>query len=324
MILAAVLWSLWNPPSDAAEGLYLAADNGADFVLIDSYGPVELSAEDDRDLFSGLTNGDRIRVWMGPAQETYPARAQAFRVKKLEDGQPEDLPADVLTQLQQMGWLAVPKAEQKNQATPPAEDLQTVTHSGYYANIQLQLPEGWEYSLEEYTYESSGMVGIGICFYPPGATGTITAMAVDFWGVCGTGLEEHYVEYDHFGGMMGTYDGQPHWDFISALEQPGSYVFLSRGMDTWTQEQQNHAMAVVQSARFAEGIMTKEEALDLALETRKTGVWECTAAQFDIRFGVWKLTLAALNNTSDDPEVEIHVFPDGAALEVVEPIACEG
>lgn len=208
--------------------------------------------------------------------------------------------------------------------TLPEDDLQTVTHSADYANITLQLPKDWEYSLETYTYESSGMEGIGICFYPPGATGTLTAMAVDFWGVCGTGLEEHYVEFDHFGATMGTYDGQAHWDFISALEQPGSYVFLSRGMDTWTQAQQDQAMAVVQTARFAEGIMTREEAVALALETRETGLWECAAAQYDIRYGIWKLTLTALNNTSDDPEVEIHVFADGAALEVVDPIACDG
>lgn len=208
--------------------------------------------------------------------------------------------------------------------TLPEEDLQTVTHSAEYVNITLQLPKDWEYSLETYTYESAGMEGIGICFYPPGATGTVTAMALDFWGVCGTGLQEQYVEFDHFAAMMGTYDGQPHWDFISALEQPGSYVFLSRGMDTWTEQQQQQAMAVVQTARFAEGIMTREEAVVLALETRQAGLWECSAAQFDLQNGIWKLTLAALNNTSDDPEVEIHVFPDGAALEVVDPIACDG
>ncbi|MBQ8508365.1 MAG: hypothetical protein IJ493_00470 [Clostridia bacterium] len=84
-----------------AEGLYLRAGN-SHMILIDSTGPVVMRGDFD---FSGLTDGDRIRVEVFLIEETYPGRAEIFGLEKLSDGSIADIDGETLASLAEMGWI---------------------------------------------------------------------------------------------------------------------------------------------------------------------------------------------------------------------------
>ncbi len=76
-------------------GRFLLGDQDTP-ILIDSSGtPIILTDRTGSDLFDGLSNGDRILVFLSPVAETYPARAGAYFCLRLSSGAPEDLPRAV-------------------------------------------------------------------------------------------------------------------------------------------------------------------------------------------------------------------------------------
>ncbi len=56
-------------------------------------------------MFSKLSDGDKILVVHGSTAESYPARTGAYAVFKLSDGTIDDVPAEVRTELEELGWL---------------------------------------------------------------------------------------------------------------------------------------------------------------------------------------------------------------------------
>ena len=87
------------------EGLYLLCDNGAHLIVIDDSGPCVMRPGNDLVAFDHLTAGDRIRVEMGPADESYPMQATVYGIEKLSDGEFFDIDADTLASLAEMGWI---------------------------------------------------------------------------------------------------------------------------------------------------------------------------------------------------------------------------
>jgi len=89
------------------EGLYLKADNGTS-LIIDGTSPIQMSDVKNRNLFEGLTDGDRIRIKHDAVLETFPGRTGAYRVTKLADGDRIDIPQEVIDALTDLMWLAAP------------------------------------------------------------------------------------------------------------------------------------------------------------------------------------------------------------------------
>ena len=74
------------------EGWYLQAKNGARFVVNDDREPFRVSDQaKDRDLFDGLTNGDRVRITHDDIAETDPCQTGAYSCELLEEGALEDI-----------------------------------------------------------------------------------------------------------------------------------------------------------------------------------------------------------------------------------------
>ena len=95
-------------------GRFLLGDQNTP-ILIDSSGtPIILTDRTGSDLFDGLSNGDRILVFLSPVAETYPARAGAYFCLRLSSGAPEDLPQQSLQTLAELGWLTLPLPAQSN------------------------------------------------------------------------------------------------------------------------------------------------------------------------------------------------------------------
>ena len=91
--------------NSTAEGWYLRAENGANLVIIENYGPISMSDQSRGGaLFEGLDSGDFIEITLGAVAESYPAQAGIYTCKKLSEGALADVPADAVADLVEMGY----------------------------------------------------------------------------------------------------------------------------------------------------------------------------------------------------------------------------
>lgn len=101
-----------NTDTMVSEGFFLPCTNGSYLLIIDNYGPTELTSENgDNSIFSQFTAGDRVKAVHGILLETYPAMTSFFSLEKLSEGDLSDIPADTLTELEEIGWIAVTNSQ---------------------------------------------------------------------------------------------------------------------------------------------------------------------------------------------------------------------
>lgn len=98
-----------------SEGVFLPCADGKYIVIFDSYGPVEIyTATGDTSVFDGLTVGDRVSVNYGIILETYPATTEITKIEKISDGTKEDIPEDVVENLEALRRKVWPEEEKDN------------------------------------------------------------------------------------------------------------------------------------------------------------------------------------------------------------------
>lgn len=92
------------------EGRYLR-DKGGDMVLVEHNGYIEPTSVAAYDLtsfagfdFAEFESGDRIKILVGGIRETYPAQATVYATELVEKGSYDDLDADIMDSLREMGW----------------------------------------------------------------------------------------------------------------------------------------------------------------------------------------------------------------------------
>lgn len=96
------------------EGRYLRDKNGGDMVLaehngyvdvepisVDTYNSTSYTGYD----FSEFESGDRIKILVDMIRETYPAQATVYAMELIEKGSYDDLDADVMDRLGELGWV---------------------------------------------------------------------------------------------------------------------------------------------------------------------------------------------------------------------------
>ena len=156
-----------------------------------------------------------------------------------------------------------------------------------YGSIRLQIPGGWEWEESPYD-EETGLFGIR--FWPAGQEGKAALYCwTQPFGVCGTGLTEEEVTFA--GGlraMMGTYDTEECWNFISFREVPGDYVVINEGCESWWPDFQEEFLLILDTAEFGERAMSYAEMAEIAggLDTPDAaGFW----ADYDVLRGVWTI-----------------------------------
>lgn len=175
-----------------------------------------------------------------------------------------------------------------------------------YANVEIELPEGWEYEIEEYA-EDCYNCGIrfwpkecpegkvGLYYYPQG------------FGVCGTGLIECEMLADN--GeivVLGFYDGGHLMSFCS---YGNDYAAISEGIEEFP-EYEETVLQILRSARLNQGVLPEDEALaQLRSEGMLDGDWERYRAKFDPVEGVW--TFMFYENDYNNPKQIACVDWDG-------------
>jgi len=178
----------------------------------------------------------------------------------------------------------------------PKTQPTTVYESGSYSNITLTIPHNWEYETER----GNNSDEYCISFWPADQTeGKIKMWYYTAFGVCGTGLEEKEITLGEYKAWQGTYDNKKVWDFISFKGMPGSYVAMNEGADKWWSEYGDEAMQILSSVKLAEGILTEQQAIDLAKKD-VTVEYNQTSARFDTEKGLWTVSFSKKNTAGGD------------------------
>lgn len=171
-------------------------------------------------------------------------------------------------------------------------DLENWNSIGYwyrYANMELALPNGWDYSVEPY---EEGAYTFGISFWPAGRPeGKLKLNHYpNRFGVCGTGLsEEKYTFTDGKTAYIGTYDNSPVWDFISFRNTAGDYAVINEGADIWWDEYKEEAMSILNTIRLAQGMLSEDQAIESA-KPHCTVEYDEVWGYFDCEEGTWEIT----------------------------------
>ena len=85
------------------EGIFIPCENGNYCIYIEDEGLIEFSTGIDEDIFAEISIGDRIRIVHGTVAESYPAQTIVYSIEKIEDGSIEDIPTDILSDLESLG-----------------------------------------------------------------------------------------------------------------------------------------------------------------------------------------------------------------------------
>lgn len=183
----------------------------------------------------------------------------------------------------------------------PKTQPTTVREAGSYSNISLTIPHDWKYETER----GSDSGDYCISFWPEAQTeGKIKMWYYDTFGVCGTGLEVKEITVGNYKARKGTYDNRKVWDFISFADTPGSYVAMNEGADKWRSQYGDKAMQILSSIKIAEGIITEEQAIEIA-KKNVTVEYNQTSARFDTEKGLWIVSFSKKNTAGGDQILSI-------------------
>lgn len=82
-------------------GRILYANNSV--MLVIDHSPIELSSK--KISFDKFTDGDKVLVLHDGIETTYPAKTGVYGIIKLSNGTVEDIPSEVLEELETLGWI---------------------------------------------------------------------------------------------------------------------------------------------------------------------------------------------------------------------------
>ncbi len=176
-----------------------------------------------------------------------------------------------------------------------SEKWDTVSVGGDFSSISLQLPDSWGYEISENQQDAGFSVTV---FHKDAPQENFMIELQTSFGVCGTGLRTQQVEINGYSASMGIYDGNPTFDYISFENTPGFYVIYNNADALWWREYGDEVRAILGTLKIAQGIIFREEALEIASE-KAAGEYKRQYSEFDCETGVWSFTFEA----SDTSEV---------------------
>ena len=187
-----------------------------------------------------------------------------------------------------------------------------VAQGGPYGKISISIPDGWNY--ERYPMDSDELMSgmYGICFYPEGVTeGYVELAYFDFFGVCGTGLEEEEVTVAGNAAYIGTYDYHEYWDFIAFQGEYKGIVALTYSVGAWWGKYSDQVMDILGTLSFDQSIREGSAYIDSS---------ESEISEIGLSFSLKNIsstgaTLVFRQYDADAPKGEL-VFGDDYFIEV--------
>ena len=198
-LLALLLASCGASPAEPAltetEGRFLIlwnAERDLTTLLVTADGePVVLTTEI-CDAFRDCGNGSRVRVTHSTIAETFPAQAEVYDYKLLEEGSLSDVPEKALEALENLGWSLCGSDHD------PAAEPQTVEDpvSGYCGNTITEVTlDGVAYSFWGDDSVALTDIVINLAYDPNSVCRCLPEFTVntEFGDGYGVNLTEHYV-----------------------------------------------------------------------------------------------------------------------------------
>ncbi len=129
-------------------------------------------------------------------------------------------------------------------------DYEMVSVTEAEGTLSLEIPNGWQCEIYPKGSDALTTMGeFGLHFYPEGVTeGFIEVAYVNFFGVCGTGLEEKEITLAGNQAFVGTYDNQEYWSFISL--EGKNIVALTCSVDDWFSEYEEQILDILDTLDF--------------------------------------------------------------------------
>lgn len=147
------------------------------------------------------------------------------------------------------GETVAPKEAEPEELRAGAEEQDksvTVMQEGNAGTLQVVLPEGWTYEACPEGSDQLRMGEYGIHFYPEAASeGFIELGYVEFFGVCGTGLEEEKVTLAGDEANIGTYDNGSNWDFVAFRGANKGIVAQTYEVESWWPEYEEQVLEIL-------------------------------------------------------------------------------
>ena len=85
-------------------GNCIEADNGRYLIVLDN-SPIAMHQRSGKEsMFPDLDTGDKIFIVHDGINETYPGKTGLYFILKLSNGNIGDVPEEIITQLQELGW----------------------------------------------------------------------------------------------------------------------------------------------------------------------------------------------------------------------------
>ena len=105
--IAAIVTITVNCLQGRTVGRCLIADNGSVILIAGTESIVLCAKNPDSPMLKNLQTGDKILVFHDGVRESYPAQTLAYFVVKLGSGTEADIPASVISQLAELGWISM-------------------------------------------------------------------------------------------------------------------------------------------------------------------------------------------------------------------------
>lgn len=117
-------------------GWYLETESGSALIVTEDGEPISMSDQSrGGKLFDGLDNGDRIEITHDAIAESYPGQASVFTCRKLEDGSFENIPAEAVAALEELGYTFDSHSHVPAKTPLPVDD----PVSGYCGNTVTEV-----------------------------------------------------------------------------------------------------------------------------------------------------------------------------------------
>ena len=87
------------------KGRCIRAENGSCMIVMENSPVVMKNSTNHKNPFRKYSTGDSLLIIHGPVQETLPGGTDVHWAVKLSGGSIEDVPRDIITVLEDMGWV---------------------------------------------------------------------------------------------------------------------------------------------------------------------------------------------------------------------------
>ncbi len=184
-----------------------------------------------------------------------------------------------------------------------------VEYQNGVVNMALNKLPGWAYEIIEKEQN------FGIRFRPAAEPeGHITLWyQTQGFGVCGTGLSTKERTIGKWTVSQGTYDENPHWDYLYFKDAPGDYCFLTEGDLSWWDKYEEELETIVGTALVAQNCVGEGHIREIAenYDDEYKIVYEDYTVDFDHSTGLWTVVY----QKDKKPVHTLQIRANGAILE---------